>query len=123
MQRYKFDPHNRKPNETVMEHVAEPRRLAQDCNYGNTLQQMLRDRIVCGINDDRIQRRLQSETDLNFEKTLSIVVAMETANKNAQDLQASGATAKCFGMPKGQQEALTFKGESRECYWCKGTKL
>ncbi|KAG7526603.1 putative protein K02A2.6-like [Solea senegalensis] len=122
VQRYKFDSHSRKPNETVMEYVAELRRLAQDCNYGNTLQQMLKDRIVCGINDDRIQRRLLS--DLTFEvcKALSIAVSIETANKNAQDLQTSGATAKCFNLTKGQQETRTFKGESRECYRCKGTK-
>ncbi len=122
MQRYKFDSRARKPNETVMEYVAELRRLAQDCNFGNTLQQMLRDRIVCGINDDRIQRRLLSEADLTFDKAMSIAVSLETANKNAQDLQTSGATAKCFSMTKGPRETRTFKGESRECYRCNGTR-
>ncbi|XP_039887198.1 uncharacterized protein K02A2.6-like [Simochromis diagramma] len=122
VQRYKFDSRSRKPNETVMEYVAELRRLAQDCNYGNTLQQMLRDRIVCGIKDDRIQRRLLSEIDLTFDKALSIAVAMETANKNAQDLQTSGASAKCFSLTRGQQESRTFKAENKECYRCKGTK-
>uniref|UniRef100_A0A1A8BW73 Zgc:165409 n=1 Tax=Nothobranchius kadleci TaxID=1051664 RepID=A0A1A8BW73_NOTKA len=122
VQRYKFDSRSRKPDETVMEYVAELRRLAQDCNYGNTLQQMLRDRIVCGIKDDRIQRRLLSEVDLTFDKALSIAVAMETANKNAQDLQTSGATAKCFNFSKGQQESRTFTGERKECYRCAGTK-
>ncbi|XP_026006849.1 synaptotagmin-14 isoform X2 [Astatotilapia calliptera] len=122
VQRYKFDSRSRKPNETVMEYVAELRRLAQDCNYGNTLQQMLRDRIVCGIKEDRIQRRLLSEIDLTFDKALSIAVAMETANKNAQDLQTSGASAKCFSLARGQQESRTFKAENKECYRCKGTK-
>lgn len=118
VQRYKFDSRARKPNETVMEYVAKLRRLAQDCNYGNTLQQMLRDRIVCGINDDRIQRRLLSEADLTFDKAMSIAVS---ANKNVLDLQTSGAAAKCFRMTKGPREMRTFKGESRECYRCNGT--
>uniref|UniRef100_A0A8C9XTX2 Retrotransposon gag domain-containing protein n=1 Tax=Sander lucioperca TaxID=283035 RepID=A0A8C9XTX2_SANLU len=64
VQRYKFDSCNCKHNESVMEYVAELRRLAQDCKYGDTLQQMLRDCIVCGINDDQIQRRLLAEADL-----------------------------------------------------------
>ncbi|KAL3988098.1 5-hydroxytryptamine receptor 3 [Sarotherodon galilaeus] len=110
VQSYKFDSRSHKPNETVMEYVVELRRLAQDY------------RIVCGIKDDQIQRRLLSEIDLTFDKALSIAVAMETANKNAQDLQTSGATAKCFSLTKGQQESRTFKGESKECYRCKGTK-
>lgn len=52
VQRFKFDSRNRKPDEAVMDYVAELRRLAQDCNYGDTLQERLRDRIFCGINDD-----------------------------------------------------------------------
>lgn len=122
VQRYKFDSRNREPNESVMEYVAELRRLAQDCNYGNTLQQRLRDRIVCGINEDRIQRRLLSEADLTFEKALSIAVASETANKNAQEIQSQGATAKCFKMDKKPQEAYAHREPTKECYRCKGTQ-
>lgn len=83
VQRFKFDPRMRRPTESVAEYVAELRKLAQDCNYGETLPQMLRDRLVCGINDDRIQRRLLSEINLTFESALSLAQAMESANKNA----------------------------------------
>lgn len=68
VQWYKFDSRTRKPEESVLDYVAELRRLAQDCNYGDKLQQMLRDRLVCGIEDECIQRRLLSEADLTFEK-------------------------------------------------------
>ncbi|CAI5694547.1 unnamed protein product [Oreochromis niloticus] len=51
VQRYKFDSRSRKANETIMEYVL--RRLAQDCNYGNTLQQMLRDRIELRMTEFR----------------------------------------------------------------------
>ncbi|KAK7901534.1 hypothetical protein WMY93_018303 [Mugilogobius chulae] len=120
VQRYKFDSRSRKPNESVMDYVAELRRLAQDCNYGDTLQQKLRDRIVCGINDDRIQRRLLAETDLTCEKALSIAVAAETATKNAHDLQNPSASAKCFKLNKGSHGRGAFKSGTTECYRCKG---
>lgn len=87
VQRYKFDSRTRKPEESVTEYVAELRRLAQSCNYGATLEQMLRDQIVCGINDDRIQRRLLAEADLTFDTALKIALSVEAANKNIQDLQ------------------------------------
>ncbi|XP_023192425.1 uncharacterized protein K02A2.6-like [Xiphophorus maculatus] len=79
VQRYKFDSRSRKP--------AESRRLAQDCNFGATLERRLRDRLVCGIADDRIQRRLLSESDLTFEKAFQMAVADEAANRNVSDLQ------------------------------------
>ena len=39
-------------------YVSELRSLAEHCNFGAMLDLMLRDRLVCGINDDAIQRRL-----------------------------------------------------------------
>ncbi|KAG7459264.1 hypothetical protein JOB18_021102 [Solea senegalensis] len=57
VQRYRFNSRARKPGESVMEYVAVLRKLAQDCNYGERLSEMLRDRLVCGISDDRIESR------------------------------------------------------------------
>ncbi len=56
----------------MLNYVAVLRKLAHDCNYGEKLTEMLRVRLVCGINDDRIQRRLLTEMDLTFEKALKI---------------------------------------------------
>ena len=87
VQRLKFNSRVRNSGESVATFVSELRRLTADCNYGATLKDMLRDRLVCGINDDRIQRRLLSETDLDFDKALKIATAMEMAAKNAVDVQ------------------------------------
>ena len=46
------------------------------------LEKMLRDRLVCGVNDERIQRRLLAESQLEFKKTMELATAMETADKN-----------------------------------------
>ena len=43
---------------------------------------MLRDRLVCGINDEQIQRRSLAESSLHFKKAMKL----ETAAKNARDL-------------------------------------
>ena len=114
VQRYKFDSRTRKPGESVSDYVAELRRLAQDCHYGDKLLQMLRDRLVCGINDERIQRRLLSEAELTFDKALSIATAVETANKNALDLKVSTATVKFIKEKRGSQGADRFKGSTTE---------
>ncbi|KAK0149179.1 hypothetical protein N1851_010298 [Merluccius polli] len=85
VQRFKFNSRNRKHGETVMEYVAVLRKLAQDCNYGDKLSEMIRDRLVCGIGDDRIQHRLLSEPDLTFDKALKLAQAIETASKDVKD--------------------------------------
>ena len=47
-------------------------------DFQNTLEEMLRDRLVCGINDEQIQRRLLAESSLDFKKTMKLATSMET---------------------------------------------
>lgn len=120
VQRYKFDSRTRQPMETVSTYVAELRQLAHDCNYGTTLEQMLRDRLVCGINDDRIQRRLLSETDLTFEKAFKIAVAAEAASKNVQDLHKTPLACNSMKTEGARKKEGEWKKAGRECYRCHG---
>ena len=55
---------------------------------------MLRDRLVCGVNDERIQRRLLAESQLEFKKAMELATAMETADKNTRDLQNGNPNAR-----------------------------
>ena len=87
VQRFVFHSRLRKGGESVAAFVAELRRLSEHCGFGDTLPVMLRDRLVCGIDDGRIQRRLLSKPDLAFKKAFDIAQAMESAERNAQDLQ------------------------------------
>ena len=56
VERFKFHSRNRKEDEGVAMYVAVLRKLSEHCNYGETLPEMLRDRLVCGINNEKIQR-------------------------------------------------------------------
>ena len=56
---------------------------------------MLRDRIVCGIKDVRIQQRLLSEKTLTLKQTLTIAYSMESAatySKSIADHQTTNST-------------------------------
>ena len=50
VQRYYFNTRFRAPGETIAKYVAALRHLALDCNYGDKLSEMLRDRLVCSVN-------------------------------------------------------------------------
>ena len=51
LERFKFNKRDRKEGELVADYIAELRNLARDCEYADKLEEMLRDRIVCGIGD------------------------------------------------------------------------
>lgn len=67
--------------------VAELRRLTEFCSFGPSLDDMIRDRLVCGINEDQIQRHLLAEPDLTLQQAVELATAMETAAKDALELQ------------------------------------
>ena len=79
----------RQPTESVSTYVAELRSLIEFCGFpaGEASDKMLRDRLVCGINNPGIQRRLLSEDNLDFKKAYDLALAMEAAAKNSRTLQ------------------------------------
>ena len=88
VERFTFHSRNRKDGESVAVYVAELRKLTEHCGFGDTLNDMLRDRLVCGINDGGIHRLL-SEPDLTYKKSLDLAQAMEADERNVQDLKSS----------------------------------
>ena len=93
VERFKFHSKVRQQGQSVATFVAELRRLTEHCGFGSALDDMLRDRLVCGINDDRIQRRLLSEPDdkLTLARAVELATSMETAAKDVAELQQSVA--------------------------------
>jgi len=50
---------------------------------------MLRDRIVCGVRDTHVQRRLLAEPQLTYKKAFDLAQAAEMAAQSARELQAT----------------------------------
>ena len=76
---------------------------------------MVRDRLVCGVNNDHIQRRLLLETELDLKKTLELALGMETAAKNVRELQGTRRAAE----PQLQKDVCKVQREvMNNCYRC-----
>ena len=56
-----------------MDYVA---KLQIHCEFGNYLDQELRDRLVCGLRSEGIQKCLLSEADLTLKKVLELAQGM-----------------------------------------------
>ena len=71
-ERFKFHRRNQGENESISQYVAELRKLSEKCDFGDYLEQALRDRLVCGLVSEKIQQRLLSEADLSLKKAFEI---------------------------------------------------
>ena len=82
VQCFRFNSRSRQVGETVVAYLAKLKRLSEHCDYGDVLQDMLRDRLICGIQDQRTQRRLLAEPDLTLQKAFEAAQAIELAVSN-----------------------------------------
>ena len=51
VERFRFNTRIRQPGESVTTFIAELRHLTRYCEFGESLKDMLRDRLVCGIDN------------------------------------------------------------------------
>ena len=87
VERFKFNSRNRHRNEKICSFVTSLRQLTEFCEFGNTVDIMLRDRLVCGINNNKIQTRLLSEgRTLDFDRALELSLIMESADENGSTI-------------------------------------
>ena len=76
------------------------RALSKHCEFGSLLDEMLRDRLVSGANEDRILRRLLAEPTLDLKRELEIAHGMETAAKDVRDLKGETSNKRDCQMNK-----------------------
>ncbi|CAB4024344.1 Hypothetical predicted protein [Paramuricea clavata] len=71
MQRYKFDKRVQGETESVDQYVTELWLLAKNCRFGELQEEIIRNRIICGIKADRLQARMLREDNLILDKPLA----------------------------------------------------
>ena len=130
-ERYKFHKRAQQEEETVAEFVLALKGLAKHCDFGDFLNDALRDRLVCGLNKESIQRRLLAEADLTFQKACEIAQAMEMVEKDASALnseatkgvnaiQSSQKAQAGETTPKGNFEKYKRQQAEQTCHRCGG---
>jgi len=111
-ERFKFYRREQGPTESVLEYDAALRHLAITCDFGTFLDQALRDRFVCGLKSEQIQRSLLTEKDLTMARAVELAHAKESASKGAKDFKDPPAAG--LNQLSGHSPAFT----SQACHRC-----
>ena len=75
-------------------------KIAEHCEYGPILNDMLQDRLVCGVTDQQVQHCYLQETSLTYTEARYMVLASETADKDSKRLQEARIDAS--SAPQGE---------------------
>ncbi|XP_039764291.1 uncharacterized protein K02A2.6-like [Pararge aegeria] len=88
---YKFYTRNQNTNENASEYIAQLRKISSKCNFME-LERMLRDRLVCGMKDRRLQYELLKKDNLHYQDVIDAMLAAETAGKDYHMIHSSMGT-------------------------------
>ena len=121
--RFNFNTRSRKPTETIADYIAALRELALNCSFGSKerLEEMLRDRLICGVNHHGIQRKLLSEGDLSYKDALALAQSIESAEDDAKKL--GGTAPPQLGTVHHTQTSKPSLPSPPTCYRCGGPHL
>ena len=119
-ERYTFNQRNQQPGESVAEYVAELRRLATTCKFGNFLDDALRDRLVCGLRSESARRRLLADADGEISLTKAVELAQrdEQAELNSKALKGTEASLKKLSHMPRRDRTAHRPSQRRPCYRC-----
>ena len=105
MERYHFNTHVQEASETIDQYV---KLIAKNCGYCELEDQLIRDRIVCGIKSETVKQRLLRAEDLTLDKAISVCRAEEQSKKDAQLLSEEPTSEAAHGLrfrtPRGRDK-------------------
>ena len=105
-ERFLFHKRSQALGESIANYMAELRKLSTHCEFGDHLNEALRDRLVCGMRDTDTQRKLLTMASLTLTKALEVAQGAEAAQINSKAL-------------KGEDTHLNAVGT--ECHRCGDT--
>lgn len=85
-ERYLFNKRDQAVGESIDTYVASLRSLSKTCNYGALTDNLLRDRMVVGILDKGIRKKLLQESKLTLQSCIDICRANECTKQQLQTM-------------------------------------
>ena len=70
VERYRFNTQVQDKGEQIDRYITDLRLIAKNCSFGELEDELVRDRIVCGINSDDVKQHLLRVQDLTLDKAL-----------------------------------------------------
>ncbi|XP_031330866.1 uncharacterized protein K02A2.6-like [Photinus pyralis] len=108
--RFKFHQRRQQPGEGMAKFINALRNLGEGCNFGSVLNDMIRDRIVCGVVEESLQQRLLAKETLTLDVAQATALAFEAAARNVSDLR---------GTPDGFLKKIDNRKEmTKLCFRC-----
>ena len=108
-----------KVDENIDEYVTDLKIKARNCNFGDLQDEMIRDKIICGITSEQLRGRLLRQGDISLDKVLEICRSHEASEKQLKDLNSVKKISDvAVNVVSSKSEDKRFNSGLAECKYC-----
>jgi Zinc knuckle len=110
--------------ETTAQFVTRLKQQAQNCDFGDKLEENVRDQVIDKCADQRLTVKFLEKKNLNLKQVLEIARAHESAQRQMRDMSghseqnSSEMVCKVKGDTQRQRDLKTPQQTGRKCYRC-----
>lgn len=131
VERMKFRHRRQQSGESITQFIHALKAASKSCDFGQNLNENLRDQFIYGLCDNRIARQLLAKVNLTFERACEQALQTEVALKEScwisEKSPSSGAGESVHAVrnskrsSKGQERSSPKAYEGKPCYRCGDT--
>ena len=110
-----FQRRDQETAETLTNYITELRILSKKCEFENiTPEEILRDRIISGMKDNELRKRILSRADVNLDTVIKLCKVLETAASQAEAFESKNQINAIY-----KKKQVNIRPNSSEKYKCK----
>ena len=117
---YCFNKRNQEANESIDSYVAALNSLAKSCDYGTLQDTLIRDRIVIGIQNNSVRKRLLQGSKLTLKSCVDICRASEATaqqvkemSQGVEEVQLTQGNSKKHNVKSSGTSGMSYKRKAR----------
>ena len=110
-----FQRRDQETAETLTNYITELRILSKKCEFENiTPEEILRDRIISGMKDNELRKRILSRADVNLDTVIKLCKVLKTAASQAEAFESKNQINAIY-----KKKQVNTRPNSSEKYKCK----
>ena len=118
VERHKFNTRNQRHGETTEAYITDLKKLGNQCEYDNLKNDLIRDRIVCGIKNENTRRQMLKQADLTLERAIQLCQIDELTDERLKEMTAKAEINELkAGTTKMQKMWTTSQVWEMPCIW------
>ncbi|XP_063538387.1 uncharacterized protein LOC134749201 [Cydia strobilella] len=96
IERHRFFTRSQHDSESIEQYAFELRKLAATCEFSGLMEDLIKDRLICGIKEDALRERLLREPDLTLGKCLDICNLAQMSKMQAGAIKQEAVEHKAY---------------------------